>query len=325
MKRILNIVRYIAYIIVLVVDGAITVLSMTSLGHTPMISIFLGIIGGAIVMLMTWMFLTGIRNKGIERVVKLGTWFLAVVLIVSLNWAFTSQNILIQTDASTTQKEDITFQVEFRKTQILSTQDQIEKLIEKESKLNIWQTDERQSINEAIEKARSELTILLDNKIELNEKEIISALNVFDKMAVPLNWAAKDMSDLWWILAFLILQLFAVLTAPKNEDDIEVKKKRKYTRHYTDLELNKAIETWIKINWMGKRTGKDDKILPKDIFFNFMKNRNEVFDGNTYNLIYKTAINNKILDNLTILIEDEEEAIKIIKKNIKINNIVLTK
>ena len=224
MKKILALARWIAYVLLLVTDITITVLSMISIGHNPVEKTGLGIIGAVIVILGTYLFLTGIRAKSWERMIRLGAWILSVVLIVAINWAFTSTMLRTQTANSKDTQSEQSFDEQVRQKSIVTTQSEIDVLTKKLSIVNIWMEKDRKAITDDLRTAKESLKELTAVKrIEVNQ---VVSMDVFGKMAA-FGISAETMSSFWWLLAFLVLQLFSVLTAPKPEEDAPIKKKRR--------------------------------------------------------------------------------------------------
>jgi uncharacterized protein YlxW (UPF0749 family) len=234
MKQILSLARWIAYILLLVTDITITVLSMISIGHNPVEKTGLGIIGAVIVILGTYLFLTGIRSKSWERLIRLGSWILSVVLIVAINWAFTSTMLRTQTANLKDTQSEQSFDEQVRQKSIVTTQSEIDALTKKLSTVSIWMEKDRKAIASDLQTAKESLKELTSIKrVEVNQ---VVSMDVFGKMAA-FGISAETMSSFWWLLAFLVLQLFAVLTAPKPEEDAPVKKKRRRRKPKPAAEL----------------------------------------------------------------------------------------
>jgi len=225
-KQLLEKLRYIGYLIIIVVDCGITFLSMMSLGHNALAGFGLGALGVVIVLLMTWVFLRGIRAKGIERLIYLGSWLLCCLLVVSLNWGFTRQNIFSQSSNAQTIQEDVLFDRQTRQKEIESTQKQIDALVDKLDKVNVWRESDRKAIDDDIKTARARLVELRKPSERVTDAGV-SALSVFDKMAEPIGLKGQDVSNWWWLVAFVTLQLLAVLSAPKTDAPIVKRKRRR--------------------------------------------------------------------------------------------------
>jgi hypothetical protein len=317
MKRILELARWIAYGLLLVVDGVIMIMSMASLGHRLEHAIGLGIIGAVLVLLMTWVFLKGIRAKGIERGIYLGAWALAVVLVVSLNWAFTRQNLFAQSERVTEQQETTAFEHRIRREQIESTQAEITALVEKLAKVNIWREADRKAIDDDLKTARERMDRLLEQKSE--KTETVTSVSVFRKMSDPIKMTEEQTADLWWVLAFLLLQVLAVLAAPKGEEDgAAPKKKKRSAPKERSVDWSEWVTQWVKFNWVAVRTSKPGPrmILADEVFHEFVTSHWRAFPDWRHQQIKRAAQESGSLDGTTILIEDEAESVKKIIKRL---------
>jgi hypothetical protein len=307
MKRILETLRWIAYVFLISVDGIVTVISMASLGHKVEHSVALGIIGAVLILLMTWVFLKGIRAKGIERGIFLGAWLLACVLVVSINWSFARQNLFTQTTTIIESREQEQFEESIRRREIESTQKEIDILIEKLEKVNIWREKDREQINTDIKSAKDRLDEL--KKPIVKKKETTSSMSIFSKMANLTGLNEEQTADLWWIVAFLILQVFAVLAAPKGEEDEKTIKQRKKR---VKIDYVEWVDHWVSANWMAVRTGREGprKILPEKVFFEYIRNHWRTFPVSIYRTIRRAAQTTETIDDDVIKEENEAEAIK---------------
>jgi hypothetical protein len=312
-KNLLERLRYIGYLIIVFVDCGITFLSMMSLGHNQLAGAGLGALGVVIVLLATWVFLKGIRLRGSEKAIYLGAWIICCVLIVSLNWGFTRQNLSSQSDNVQTLQEDAAFERESRQREINSTQNQIDALVDKLDKVNVWREADRKSINDDLKEAKDKLSELkqpINKSIDIG----VSGLSVFDKMAEPFGLKGKDVSNWWWLIAFVALQLLAVLAAPKSDDK---RPRRKHAPRITrDVSMRRLVEWWVSTNWMGIRTGKSRTILPRESFDKFTSERWQPFPGDRYDAILQAANRTQVIDGAEIREADEAAAIKRILGNV---------
>jgi type II secretory pathway pseudopilin PulG len=123
-------------------------------------------------------------------------------------------------------------------------------------------------------------------------------------------------SDWWQFIFQTILSLFIALMAPLGIIIIIAHKKRlpkKITKTIKDDDYWRPwVERWVHASWIGKRTGKSDKILPADAFFEFTSTRGKPFTKTMYNLILNVAKEKKLLDTTVIKYYNELEAINII-------------
>lgn len=316
MKVLLNRLRYIGYLVIIIVDCGITFLSMMSLGHNILAGFGLGALGVVIVLLMTWVFLRGIRVKGLEKGIYLFTWIVCCILIISLNWGFTRQNISSQSTNAQTSRDNADFDRKTKRDEIESTQKQIAALIDKLDKVNVWRESDRKAIDDDIKTARARLADLR-KPIEHSTDSGVSALSVFDKIAEPFGWKGQDVSNWWWLIAFVAMQLLAVIVAPKGEDDA-AQPKRKAARKPVDLA--EWIERWVNTNWMSVRNPTQAapySILPVDVFMRYLRTRWRAFPLQRYRAIGKAAQGAGVIDGTTIIEENEKEAITKIKEAMK--------
>lgn len=312
MKRILELSRWIAYVVLIVVDGIITVMSMWSLGNELAHSIGLGIIGAVLILLMTWVFLKGIRAKGVERGIYLGAWVLAVVLVVTLNWSFARTSLFAQASKAEASSEMAQIESDVRKREIESTQRQIDALVSKLETVSVWREKDREAIEADLVSAREHLAGLL-KPVERNT-ERVSSVSVFKKMASPIGGNEEQTADFWWLLAFLLLQVFAVLAAPKGDEDAQTKVKRKKREKKPD-DWTEWVTQWVRYNWVAVRTMKPGPrmILGDDVFHRFVKDQWREFPDWRHKRIKAAAQSLGILNDVTIVVEDEAEAVKKIK------------
>jgi hypothetical protein len=309
MKRLLDAFKLIGYGLLLLIDEAITVLSMWSVGHTLPEKIGLASFGFIIVLLGAWVFLSGIRAKGAERWVKLGAWVLSVCLIVAINWAFTRTMIRTQSSTVSTEQADTGFDERIRQTQIDGYLKQIEALTKKLDLVNVWREADRKAIAEDIDKANAAIKDLSIKPLTYKTQDV-SSLNVFQKMSAPVGGNQDLIADLWWILVFLVAQLFTVLAAPKNDD--ETKPARK-PREPKTIDWNRLIAEWVSANWMSVRNPSLDppySILPRAVFDQYILSHYKAFSAKQYKAILLAAESTGCIWGETIMIEDENDVKK---------------
>jgi hypothetical protein len=309
-KQVLDAFKLIGYGLLLAVDEAITVLSMFSVGHSIPEKIGLAIFAFIIVLLGAWVFLSGIRAKGAERLIKLGAWVLSVVLIVAINWAFT--RTMIQTQSSDTESVQTTTakQTEVKQKQIDLSLKSIEVLQNRLAELNKWQDKERDSITKAITDENARLDKLMAKEETTTHKiEGVQAMNVFKKMSLGTN--SEIVSDLWWLLAFLVAQLFTVLAAPKSDDDVPMRRKRT-PRVPKPEDLTESVWWYVWAHWSCIRTGRTPphKLLPFHEFDVFITPRFRAIPERVCQLIAQAARSAGVIEGDEIRELDEETARK---------------
>jgi len=74
---------------------------------------------------------------------------------------------------------------------------------------------------------------------------------------------------------------------------------------------NDLIKQWIRINWVGFRNKKTNKIISRESFEKFMENKKEVFTREIYDVILNRAVKGGVIYKTGIIIEpDENKAFK---------------
>ena len=118
-----------------------------------------------------------------------------------------------------------------------------------------------------------------------------------------------------WLQFFLqtILSAFIAAMAPIGIMAYP-KKKNHHIKKIVELKIDKnAIQKWVTINWIGRRTGKSNKILSKESYKKFITDRGEEFNELEYDKIRDIALNRDIIQNDgSITIESEKNAINLI-------------
>lgn len=94
-----------------------------------------------------------------------------------------------------------------------------------------------------------------------------------------------------------------------------VHEKRAYVKHERTDEISDSdVLRWIRINWMGKRTGRSETILPKKVFTDFIAKNNERFSDKKYNKLLAIARELHILEGDIIKADEELARKKIIDR-----------
>jgi len=126
------------------------------------------------------------------------------------------------------------------------------------------------------------------------ESEIEDIRNQIIKLKSPeVKQDSKFLLQLFFSFFVAIMAPVGIIIWPKTSWDYYVKK-------------------WVNINWTGIRNGKSKQILSKDKFLEFIRSREIDFTENQYNKIYNVANKLKVVDNNSIIIDNEHNAIKII-------------
>ena len=74
------------------------------------------------------------------------------------------------------------------------------------------------------------------------------------------------------------------------------------------------VERFVHTNWIGIRQGSHKNILSKDNFITHLKNRGFEFSSKKYDMIYNAAKRGKVVDNRSITLDNEKDAIEAIIK-----------
>ena len=83
-------------------------------------------------------------------------------------------------------------------------------------------------------------------------------------------------------------------------------------------DMTEYIEHWVHASWVGVRQGRDDKaLLSKDKYIKFASDRGHKVSSDLYDRIKKAAVRAKVVDNNTVTVNNEGEAIKAIIRRFK--------
>ena len=139
----------------------------------------------------------------------------------------------------------------------------------------------------------------------------ITAKNIMH--AIPNAWSDKRYIEM--IVFAMIFAGLQFIVASSVDNKIVIKAEHKRTpkrKRTTPTPLPEAdVSRFVKWNWYRAETGMATSILPKEVFFDLVKKRNEQFSGSIYNRILAAAKRNGIIDaDGKILIMDQNLAIK---------------
>lgn len=157
--------------------------------------------------------------------------------------------------------------------------------------------------------------IELDNKIEnlfsdisINQDVEIKETNIY-KFYEKLT---KISNEIIQFLFHTLLSVFIALMVPIGI--LSIGKEKKYIKIKVKTDY---IDQWVRISWVGVRSGRTQKILPKDTFLKFMESKKENFPVKKYDELKKIAKKLNIIDNDDIIInKDEIEVVKKIKAEV---------
>ena len=176
-------------------------------------------------------------------------------------------------------------------------------------------------LNNERTKLRNELAELRNESItyegiEQKKTNIYQFYN--DLTGIPEKW-------LQFILQ-TILSIFIAIMAPLGIITIQGIKKRREVKPETPKpekikkDWTLLIDKWVDINWMGIRSGKSNKILPKNTFLQYTNKHEQKFTEKEYNIIFKTAIVTRCIDKNNKILIEQKKAIEIINNYIRSKN-----
>lgn len=157
------------------------------------------------------------------------------------------------------------------------------------------------------EEFKNKLSVLR-SQATTHETVETATINIYEFYHQIFGWEKKTFQFiLHTILSAFIAAMapIGIITLGKKEEETTDKKQ------HPEL-LKKYIKRWVWINWMGPRNNKSGTILSEKIFYDFLKNREEVFPKTKYNLIYEAAQETKVLTKNVVNVINEAEAIKLI-------------
>lgn len=164
---------------------------------------------------------------------------------------------------------------------------------------------ERDAINIELTK------ILSDGNVQQEEKET----RTFDQwFADIIHWKAESIK----LLLYMILPIFIVIIAPlgiyfslglyENSEKKAIKKESKKEKPRA-ADIKKCVEIWVQYNWMALKNGYN-KIIPKETFLAFMKNKGIEFPPAMFDTIYELSEKHGCTKSGTIIETNDAESIK---------------
>jgi hypothetical protein len=137
--------------------------------------------------------------------------------------------------------------------------------------------------------------------------------NIYIFYGDMLNWSEE------WLQFFLqtILSAFiavmapiGIMTYPKSIEEKAIDDSEPISEPVERLPRN-DVEKWIRINWIGIRTGRSKKILGQNTYVEFLNNRGEKFNQAHYDKLLETAKRARVIaDDRRIIEKDEKNALK---------------
>jgi len=196
--------KLIAYGTLVTVEVILTGLAMFSLGHNLTVSIGLVIIGVVCTLLGVYLFIQG------GTVGKL-VWFVYAVLFVLLNWSWTVNNLIAETGETVQVQVDRTADRE----ELANNTAMIGTILEAIAKAPAWGTEKLESLEkriEGLEERNKEIKALLSVPVK------VASLGTFDTMGDLFGLDGLSMARFWWLGAFVIMQGFMVIVAPRRAE-----------------------------------------------------------------------------------------------------------
>lgn len=165
------------------------------------------------------------------------------------------------------------------------------------------QESERDILNAEIEK------LLTGGSVTQEKKEE----RTFDQwFAGLINWSPDSVK----MFLYLILPIFITIIAPLGiyfslglYENTEIKKRIKKQPVQRKQNLKKYIEIWVQYNWMALKNGYN-KIIPKNTFIEFMKNKGIEFDASAYDDVYRLSEKTGCTKDGIIIELNDAESIK---------------
>jgi hypothetical protein len=139
-------------------------------------------------------------------------------------------------------------------------------------------TTERKELQQQLREIRS--------KITTHETIEHRGSNIYEFYSELFGWSERWLQFLMQTL----LSAFIAAMAPLgiiiyNESEPKPKK----------IDKN-AVERWVSLNWIGIRNGKSKTILPRQVFFEYLRKRNESYSEKLYDKIRAAAIKGEIIN-----------------------------
>lgn len=144
----------------------------------------------------------------------------------------------------------------------------------------------------------------------------LTSANIF--LSIPHAWDDKRyIQMIIYALIFAGLQFIVASSVDNKKIKVVVKpqtepRRAPKRRRHIPAPLPEAdVARFVKWNWYRAETGMATSILPKEVFFDLVKKRNERFSGSVYNRILAAAKRNKIIDSDGKILEmDQNLAIR---------------
>jgi Skp family chaperone for outer membrane proteins len=253
-------------------------------------------------------------------------WFIIIpvalysIMATSAGQAFSLNEILSQDTRVVVQQEYIDDEIEDIRDRIAWIDDELKRLrsqidatVETLEDRAMWRTtlaaaedreirltEERKELQAKLSGYRQEST--------RHEDVVERSRNIYQFYADLFGWSEE------WLQFFLqtVLSTFVAAMSPIGIMTLPKKKKR---RTYSKQGVtNEQVERWVRINWIGIRTGKSNKILPHDTYRTFLQERGKPYSKTVYEDIFSRAVKSGIIQRTGEIAErDEKKAVSIMK------------
>lgn len=135
------------------------------------------------------------------------------------------------------------------------------------------------------------------------QKETTDIYKFYNKLFnINAGWLQFILQTLLSGFIAIMSPLGIITIQQKKEKRIYIKKK-KIIKNFTLDQL----KIWVRKNWIGIRSQKSNKILPKKSFLNHMNDMNINFPDTIYNLIFNKAIKAKVINQDGFINEKNEQ------------------
>jgi hypothetical protein len=201
--------KVIVYLILVTVEVAVSALAMWSLGHNTTMSFILSIIGISVSILAIYLFLNGINSKGFTKWINIFAWGIYVILFTLLNWSWTIGNLVQETNSFNYQE----LAKASDNKEYLANLERIDNLTARLTNMNQWATESIKVVQEQVNTLRiqnDEIRKRLEAPVEVKSK------GTFDTMGSLFEGNSDLTAKFWWLSAFLLLEFFTVLVAPRK-------------------------------------------------------------------------------------------------------------
>jgi len=262
-------------------------------------------------------------------------WAWAIIIPVSLysvfatsaGQAFSLGEILredstkqVQSEYTMDEIDDIRSQIDWIDSEIKRISESIDTTVDSLEDRGMWRTTlaDAEKRQRELREERKQLTAELSElHKEARQHESVEkrSRNIYEFYGNMFHW------DKEWLQFILqtILSTFIAVMAPLGIIVLQSTgiKKPTVKKPSTDKITSDKIGRWIQISWIGIRSGKSKKILPKQTYESFLKDRGKIFDRQEYETIYNAAVKSgAIAEDGRIIEKNETEAKKLISEYI---------